>query len=200
VFLKLIKAIFIFQIGLAGRYIMRGNDAGQKATTTAIIEAALFLSHEPLPLDKLGQICGVSLSVIRDSLQQIKADLARNERGLVLLETSGGFQLGTKPETAACVEKLFSAEQNSSPLSQAALETLAIIAAKQPVTRLEIENIRGVKADGVIENMLKRGLIRITGRKEGLGRPLLYGITENFMHYFGIKNSKDLEELIELDT
>ncbi len=179
---------------------MRGNDAGQKVTTTAIIEAALFLSPEPLPLDKLGQICGVSLTVIRDSLQQIKADLARNERGLVLLETAGGFQLGTKPETAACVEKLFTAEQINTSLSQAALETLAIIAAKQPVTRLEIENIRGVKTDGVIDNMLKRGLIRITGRKEGLGRPLLYGVTEKFMHYFGIKNSQELDELMNLDT
>lgn len=179
---------------------MRGDDAGQKTTTTAIIEAALFLSPEPLTLAQLELICKVPPAAIRDSLQRIKADLARDARGLILLETPGGFQLGTKPETAACVEILFAAEQNHTPLSQAALETLAIIAAKQPVTRAEIENIRGVKADGVIENILKRGLIQITGRREGLGRPLLYGVTEKFMHYFGIKDPGDLKGLIDLDT
>lgn len=179
---------------------MQDNGAGQTTTATAIIEAALFLSHEPLSLEKLRQICGASLKTVKDSLQEIKTDLSRNERGLVLLETSKGFQLGTKPETAACIEKMFTEDQINTPLSQAALETLAIVASKQPVTRIEIENIRGVNAEGVIENLLKRGLIRIAGRKEGLGRPLLYGVTDEFLQYFGIKDLAELEKLKGLDT
>lgn len=181
---------------------MQDNGAGQTTTvtTTAIIEAALFLSHEPLSLEKLRQICGASLKKVKDSLQEIRADLSRNERGLVLLETLKGFQLGTKPETAAYLEKMFTEDQINTPLSQAALETLAIIASKQPVTRIEIENIRGVNTEGVIENLLKRGLIRIAGRKEGLGRPLLYEVTDEFLLYFGIKDLAELEILKGLDT
>ncbi|MDO9535928.1 MAG: SMC-Scp complex subunit ScpB [Bacillota bacterium] len=169
--------------------------AGKKTTIMAIIEAALFLSAEPLSLEKLSQICQVSVNEIKDSLNKMKLNLENEERGLVLLETPGGFQLGTRPEAAAFVETLFEEDYFSTPLSQAALETLAIIALKQPVTRVEIEKLRGVQAEGVIENLLKRGLIEIKGRKEGLGRPFLYGITDEFIQYFGLKNPEELENL-----
>lgn len=172
------------------------NKFRQPLPTVAILEAALFLSSEPLSLKKLSYICEAPVDEIKKSLQKLKIELEKDERGLVLLETPQGYQLGTKPEIAAFVERIFAEEEYSNaPLSQAALETLAIIAVKQPVTRLEIEHIRGVKVDGVIDNLLKRGLIRITGRKEALGRPILYGVTEDFLKYFGLKDLNELEEL-----
>jgi segregation and condensation protein B len=172
------------------------NKSGQALSTMAILEAALFLSHEPLSLEKLRQVCETTPQEIRDSLEKIKEELEKDDRGLVLLEMPQGYQLGTKPEAAAYVEKLFAEEEYTrTSLSRAALETLAIIAMKQPVTRLEIENIRGVKADGVIDNLLKKGLVKVTGRKEVLGRPLLFGITEEFLQYFGLKDLAELEDL-----
>jgi len=173
--------------------------SSQALPATAILEAALFLSHEPLSLETLSRLCGTTPQKIKESLQWLKKELEKEERGLVLLETEQGYQLGTKPETAAFVERLFAEEEYpSAPLSRAALETLAIVALKQPVTRLEIEHIRGVKADGVIDNLIKRRLIRVTGRKETLGRPLLYGTTEEFLQYFGLKEDSELETLKKL--
>lgn len=170
----------------------------QQLTTMAIIEAALFLSRDPLSLEQLKIICAVNVKEIRYSLEKIKRELEKNERGLILLETPQGYRLGTKPETAVYLEQVRETENTGTSLSQAALETLAIIALKQPVTRMEIENIRGVNAGGILENLLNRNLISITGRKESLGRPLLYGVTEIFMQYFGLKELEELEN--ELKT
>ncbi len=160
----------------------------------AIIEAALFLSQEALSPEQLAKICAVTSGEVKDSLAGLKSELEKSERGLVLLATPRGYRLGTKPEIAVYLEKAWGEESLETPLSQAALETLAIIALKQPVTRMEIENIRGVQVEGVLENLLKRELIRVTGRQEGLGRPLLYGVTEEFLQYFGLKELKELEE------
>ena len=172
------------------------DNFGQSTINMAVLEAVLFLSNEPLSLEKLSYICGISDKEIKKLLNKFKQELEKEERGLVLLETPQGYQLGTKPEIAAFVERMFAEEGYShAPLSQAALETLAIIAVKQPVTKLEIERIRGVKVEGVLENLLKRGLIKVTGRKESLGRPILYGVTEDFFKYFGIKDMDELEEL-----
>lgn len=167
----------------------------------AIVEAALFLSHEPLSLNKLSFVAGVTAKEVKQALEELGLDLEKSERGLTLLEQKDGYQLGTKPAAAPYVEKLFSEDPSSMPLSRAALETLAVIAVKQPVTRLEVEKIRGVKAEGVIDNLLKRGLIRINGRREGLGRPFLYGTTGEFLKYFGLKDLSELKELKnELDS
>jgi len=170
-------------------------EEGKKASIIAIIEAALFLSAEAISLEKLSQVCKISIQETKESINKMKLNLENEDRGLVLLETPTGFQLGTKPEAAAFVEVLFEEDYFSTPLSQAALETLAIIALKQPVTKVEIEKLRGVQADGVIENLLKRGLIEIKGRKEGLGRPFLYEITNEFIQYFGLKDPEELENL-----
>ena len=176
---------------------MLPKKAEQQLTTMAIIEAALFLSQEALSLEQLKKICAVNLKEIRGSLEEMKKELEKGGRGLILLETPQGYRLGTKPEIAVYLEKVWGEESMETSLSQAALETLAIIALKQPVTRMEIENIRGVKVEGVLENLLKRELISVTGRKESLGRPLLYGVTEEFMQYFGIKELKELEKELE---
>ncbi len=166
----------------------------------AILEAGLFVSSEPLSLDQLKKICEATEKEVLDALERMKANLQAQDRGLVLLETPEGYQLGTKPEVASSIEKMFEEEQLTSPLSQASLETLVIIATRQPVTRVEIESIRGVKADGVIDNLMKRGFIEITGRRESLGRPFLYRTTEEFLRYFGINNLAELESFFKQET
>lgn len=168
-------------------------DEKGKLATAALLEAALFLSHEPLSIEQLSQVCQVSVPEMKNALKKLKYALEREERGLILLERHEGYQLGTKPEAAVYLEKLFSEDWAEAPLSQAALETLSIIAFKQPVTKIEIETIRGVKVDGVLENLLKRRLIKVSGRKEGLGRPLLYVTTPEFLQYFGLKDLAELE-------
>ena len=159
---------------------------------TALLEAILFLTHEPISLEKLQQVCQISLPEVKSALEKLKHALEQEERGLVLLERDEGYQLGTKPETAFCLERLFTEEYSEAPLSHAALETLSVIAFKQPVTKFEIQTIRGVNVDRIIDNLLKRGLIKTAGRKDAVGRPHLYVTTPEFLHYFGLK---DLEEL-----
>jgi len=162
-------------------------------STVALLEAALFLAHEPLSMEQLSQVCRISGLELEKALEKLKFALEQEDRGLVLLERSEGYQFGTKPEAAGYLENFFSEDYADAPLSQAALETLSIIAFKQPVTKVEIETIRGVNVDGVLENLLKRGLIKVSGRKASVGRPLLYNTTSEFLHYFGLKDLAELE-------
>ena len=159
-----------------------------------IVEALLFLSQEPLKSAKMAIVLSISSEEIDKLVLELKKDLSDNKRGLQVYEAAGGYQMGTLPELAPYIEKAFS-EDVSSNLSTAALEALAIIAYKQPVTRIEIESIRGVRSEHVLENLLKRKLIRISGRKEGPGRPLLYSTTPDFLKYFGLKELNDLPTL-----
>ena len=156
-----------------------------------IIEAILFLHEDPVKAEKMGEVMALSREEVEELLREMQRDFLNGGRGLQIYETAGGYCLGTLPELAPYLEKLFG-EELSPNLTSASLETLAIIAYKQPVTRLEIESIRGVKCDHVLENLLKRKLIRVSGRREGLGRPLIYCTTIDFLKYFGLK---DLEEL-----
>lgn len=163
----------------------------------ALLEAILFLSGEPVGMEKLQEVCSATREEISSSLELLQHSLQEPVRGLILLDTAAGYRLGTKAELAAFLEKLWEEEQISPVLSPAALETLAIIAVKQPVTRVEIEKIRGVNVDGVIENLLKRNLIKLGGRREGLGRPHLYVTTDYFLQYFGLRNTDELEKLLQ---
>lgn len=156
-----------------------------------LLEALLFVTEEPLPAAKLAGITGAALKDIRSCLAELQQEYLASDRGLQVMEVARGFQLATKPEVAPIVEKLFK-EENRYTLSQAALETLAIIAYRQPVTRVDMEAIRGVKVDGVLDTLLKRRFIRVAGRKDATGRPMLYGTTREFLQYFGLK---DLSEL-----
>ncbi len=167
----------------------------EKAQQKRAIEALLFLSEEPVKPDKLAVALSTSAEEAEKIARELQDDLSNQGRGVQIFEAAGGFQMGTLPELAPVLEKTFS-EEVSSNLSTAALEVLAIIAYKQPVTRIEVESIRGVRSEHVLENLLKRKLIKVTGRKEGPGRPLLYGTTADFLKYFGLK---DLEELPELE-
>jgi segregation and condensation protein B len=171
-----------------------------RAEQKRVIEAVLFLTEEPLKADRVAAVLASSLSEAEVLMQELKDDLTAANRGLQVVETAGGFQLGTVPELAPYLERAFSGDVSSN-LSTAALEALAIIAYKQPVTRIEIESIRGVRSEHVLENLLKRKLIKISGRKEGPGRPLLYGTTADFLKYFGLKELADLPPLdIEFET
>jgi segregation and condensation protein B len=165
-----------------------------KGLQKKILEALLFLSEEPVKSDKMAIVLSVSPEEIDNLVIELKKDLSESKRGLQIYEAAGGYQMGTLPELAPYIEKAFS-EDVSSNLSTAALEALAIIAYKQPVTRIEIESIRGVRSEHVLENLLKRKLVRISGRKEGPGRPLLYSTTPDFLKYFGLKELGDLPTL-----
>ena len=129
-------------------------------------------------------------------IDEINLSMKPETRGLTIVEIAGGYQMCTKPELASIVDKL--AEVPDSRLSPAALETLSIIAFRQPVTKPEIEAIRGVKVDGVVNTLLDRRLIREMGRKDVVGRPILYATTDEFLKCFGLKNLTELPDLTKL--
>jgi segregation and condensation protein B len=158
-----------------------------------IIEGLLFIAGEPLTIKKLAEILELDEENLLLLLEQLRDEYEKAERGIIIQEVAGGYQFGTCPEIAPYVEKLYKSQPNA--LSQAALETLSIIAFKQPITRLEIEVIRGVKIDSVLHTLLERKLIKEVGRKEGLGRPILYGTTVEFLRQFGLKDIGDLPVL-----
>ncbi len=170
----------------------------KKEQQKKIIEALLFLSEEPVKTDKIAVVLSTSPEEAEAMVEELQDDLSSSGRGLQVFETAGGYRMGTLPELAPYLEKAFS-EDISSNLSNAALEALAIIAYNQPVTRIEIESIRGVRSNHVIENLIKRKLIKISGRKDGPGRPILYGTTADFLRYFGLKDLEDLPQLELLD-
>lgn len=166
----------------------------EKELQKKTIEALLFLSEEPVGSERIAAVLAASVEEVDRLVAELKGDLLRSSRGLQVFDVAGGYQMGTLPELAPSLEKAFS-EEVSSNLTTAALEVLAIVAYKQPVTRIEIESIRGVRSEQVLDNLMKRKLIRVTGRKEGPGRPLLYSTTVDFLKYFGLKDIADLPRL-----
>ncbi len=163
-----------------------------------ILEAILFVSGEPLSVDRmLGVVEGVSRAELVSALQALKADYAVEGRGLQLVEVAGGFQIATRPDCAPWIKRLERAKE-SARLSRSAMETMAIVAYKQPVVRAEIEQIRGVDSAGVLQTLLERRLIRIVGRKDAPGRPILYGTTRQFLQAFGLKDLADLPALRDI--
>ncbi len=171
----------------------------------AVIEALLFITSDPLELDKIQEIVGTEYSgqkldkkQIREALAELAADYQNRNTALQLVEIANGWQLCTKKEYAVWLEKL-AKNKDVYKLSNSALETLSIIAYKQPLTRAEVEHIRGVDSGGVIHNLLEKRLVRITGRKEVLGHPLLYGTSDEFLQYFGLASLADLPLLEDLN-
>lgn len=159
----------------------------------APIEAILFAAGDPLKADKLAEILDIPAEHVVELLSQLSQEMAAADRGLCLLHIAGGYQICTKPEYAVVVEKLAAVQDTK--LSNPALEALAIVAFKQPVTRQEIDFIRGVQSDSVINTLVERRLIRETGRKDAIGRPILYGTTEEFLACFGINGLDELPSL-----
>lgn len=157
----------------------------------AVLEALIFASSEPVTVKEMSIITELNEETVRTLLAELTQEYIDQPRGIQITEVAGGYQLVTKPELAAYLEKLKKVPRQV-PLSQAALETLAIIAYKQPITRAEIETIRGVRVDSSLSTLLEKGLIEETGRKEGPGRPILYGTTKEFLKYFGLNNLDEL--------
>jgi len=163
----------------------------------AVIEALVFASPQPITPKEIARVLqGVAREDWQRELEGLKADYARDERGLQLVEVAGGFQITTRPEYNDWVRELID-PRTPTRLSIQALETLAVIAYKQPVTLPEIIALRGVKSGGVVKTLLEKRLIRITGRKEVVGRPMLYGTTKQFLLHFGLKDLGELPRIEE---
>ena len=163
-----------------------------------LVEALLFASDAPLTA---GELARLDDDLDEERVEQIVAELRveyeREERAFDIYEIAGGYQLLTRPEFAPVLER-FDSVPGAQRLSGPALETLAILAYRQPVGRAEVEEIRGVGAGGVLKTLQERGLIEVVGRGEGLGRPLLYGTTPFFLQHFGFRSLDDLPRSEEL--
>lgn len=162
---------------------------------TAVVEGLLFVSDEPVPVSRLAEALEVSAEQIEEALAELReATRDGASRGLILQRRGDKVQLTTRPECAPYVEK-FLGLSLTSRLSRPALETLAIVAYQQPITRPEIEMTRGVNCDGVIQTLLSKGLIEEVGRLETVGRPIQYGTTFAFLQHFGLRSLDDLPPL-----
>ena len=171
----------------------------EELTYLPIIEALVFSSESPLPLTKIREIIpGLAPKQINSIIEYLNEQYRQGGRSYEIREIAGGYQMFTMPEFAAFVDKLFQ-EKQQSRLTQKALETLAIVAYKQPVTRHEIEEIRGVNVDGVMKTLMSRSLVTISGRAQAPGSPFLYKTTRKFLDYFGLKSLDDLPKLKEID-
>jgi segregation and condensation protein B len=172
-------------------------EALEERELKAILESLLFVSAEPISLERLMIALGtVSKQELKHALQSLREDFDREGRGVQMVEVAGGYQMVTRTEHAPWIKRL--AKSKASPkLSRSAMESMAIIAYKQPIVRSEIEQIRGVEVSGVLRTLLERKLIRMVGRKDVPGRPIMYGTTKLFLQQFGLSDLSQLPPLRE---
>lgn len=166
-------------------------------TAESVVEAILFASDEPLSDAKLASILEMGTKQVRKYIESLNEKYKANNNAFRIEQIAGGFQMLTMSSYNHWLAKLLHA-RSEDKLSSAALETLAIIAYKQPVMRADIEAIRGVSAGEVIRSLMYKGLVKIVGRAEVLGRPMLYGTTKKFLEIFGLNSLKDLPKVEEL--
>jgi len=168
----------------------------EEAVLKKNIEALLFVSEKPLDIKQIADVFEAQFTnvQIKSAIKNLKDEYNNAERGIQIIEIAGGYQFSTNPACAEYLKKLYKTRRVLR-LSGPALETVAIIAYKQPVTRSEIEFVRGVNVDGVIRTLLERGIIKPKGKKEVPGRPILYGTTDEFLKYFGLKSIQELPVL-----
>jgi len=169
----------------------------QERDRTSILEALLFLSAEPVSLSTIKDVIELPEAEIKRHMEELMTEYKERNAGLLIVEIANGYQMVTNPEYAGWVRK-FKSTHLASRLSMPALETLAIIAYKQPIIRAEIEQIRGVNSDSAIRTLHEKRLIKIMGRKEVPGRPFLYGTTREFLQYFGLKDLTELPTVKDL--
>lgn len=163
-----------------------------------VIEALVFVSDKPLGMFQIREVIeGVTEEQIRQAVNELNQEYESTRRSFIIQEVAGGFRMATKPELAPWL-KSFYKSRVSERLTRPSLETLAIVAYKQPVTKPEIEAIRGVNIDGVIVTLLERSLIKIAGRKDTPGRPLLYATTDEFLAHFGLGSVSEMPKLPEV--
>lgn len=169
----------------------------QSLSRSSILEAVLFAAGAPLSLSKLAEIIEVPEWEVQEALTVLERDIAAQERGIFLRRSAGGYQLVTHPSAFPWVQKL--AEKTQPTLSSSAMETLSIIAYRQPITKQEVEHIRGVRAERSIGRLMELELICEMGRKPVVGRPILYGTTDLFLRSFGLAQIEDLPALPNID-
>lgn len=171
----------------------------EDAQLKEVLEVLIFVSETPLTLDGMKEVLG---GVSKRDLQRLLAEMMEEDRksgrGIHLVEVAEGFQFRTRPEHADWVRRL--KKTKSTALSQPSLETLAIIAYRQPVVRMDIEKIRGVDSGGVLRNLLEKKLIKIIGKKDVPGKPLVYGTSKKFLEVFGLRDLADLPTLKDLES
>jgi segregation and condensation protein B len=162
-----------------------------------IAEALILAAPEPISAQRLGEIVpGARAAAVREIVDELNAGYAEARRSFEIVEAAGGFQVRTRGEFAPYLQQTL--ESRPLRLSQAALETLAVIAYRQPVTRAEVEHVRGVDVGAVLRSLLERRLVRIAGHREVAGRPMLYGTTRRFLEVFGLARIEDLPTLRDL--
>jgi len=174
-----------------------GRETSFEPTVESVVEAVLFASDEPISTARLAEIVGTNVRQLRKHIDDLNDKYKQHNNAFRIEQIAGGYQMRTLSAYSHWLKKLIRAREESS-LSQPALETLAIIAYKQPVIRADIEAIRGVAAGEMIRNLMYKGLVKITGRAEVLGRPMLYGTTKKFLEVFGLNSLKDLPKAEEL--
>jgi len=164
----------------------------------SVLEALLFSADRPVSVSRLAELSGASgAREVRSVLAELRQDYERAERAFAVEEIAGGFQLLSRPEFDPWIARLHDRQQDDT-LSKAALETLAIVAYRQPITRAEVEDIRGVGAGHILRSLVDKRLLKVAGRSEELGRALLYGTTNQFLEAFGLRSLKDLPKRTEL--
>lgn len=163
----------------------------------SLFEALLFLSSEPLLFHNVKRIIDISEDEFRKIMSELMTEYNNREGGILITEVAKGYQMVTNPKHGSLI-RMFLGVQASNKLSMAALETLAVIAYKQPITKAEIERVRGVNSDGVLKTLLDKRLIKVIGKKEAPGRPLFYGTTQEFLQYFGLRDLTELPTIRDL--
>lgn len=164
----------------------------------AVVEALIFVSETPLSLGKIMEVMGdVSKEEIAGIVDNLIRDYDERKGGIVLVEVAGGYQFRTKEMCAPWIRQLRASRPKA--LSQAALETIAVIAYRQPVMKSDIEKVRGVDVSGILKGLMEKNLVRIVGRKDVPGKPIIYGTTRKFLEVFGLKDLSDLPTLKELE-
>jgi len=168
-----------------------------EVTTESVVEVVLFASDEPLTATRLADIVGTGIKQISSHIKNLNDKYQANNNAFRIEQIAGGYQMLTLSSYNHWLKKLLR-ERDQTKLSPAALETLAIIAYKQPIIRADIEAVRGVAVGEIIRNLMYKGLVKIVGRAEVLGRPMLYGTTKKFLEAFGLNSLKDLPKIEEL--
>jgi len=162
----------------------------------AVIEALLFVSERPVLIEQIRSVLSeLDSAKIREILEKLKEEYINSNRGMRVVEVAGGFQMVTASELSSFLKKFY--RKPPERLSGPTLETLSIIAYKQPVTRMEIEGIRGVDVSGIVKSLINKGLVRTAGRKKAPGRPFVYTTTRQFLEYFGLKSLEELPKIEE---
>lgn len=158
------------------------------------IEGILFAAGEPVKASKLAIVLETDVETVKNAISELKEEYNNDHRGFNIIDILEGYQICSRPEYYTYIQEILG-EQRTQPLSNAAMEALAIIAYKQPITKGQIEHIRGVNSDGCVNRLYERGLIEEKGRLDAPGRPILYVTTENFLRCFGLTNPKELPPL-----